>query len=141
MRASWPLARSIGLGGSGTHDDEAREGEPAMLRIVSSRLEDRSRRRWSPVHVQARLAQVDEVIAQVTMQREAIRVARDALAESLAPRLWMPPSLVKRWLKAHASTLAMLDGVLASLQATRASFAALPIDVALPAVEPVPLAL
>lgn len=135
------LARSIGLGGSGTHDDEAREGEPAMLRIVSSRLEDRARRRWSPVHVQARLAQVDDVIAQVTMQREAIRVARDALAASLAPRLWMPPSLVKRWLQAHASTLAMLDGVLASLQATRVSFAALPIDVALPAVEPAPLAL
>src|SRR5512139_2745000 len=51
------LARAIGGAGGGPGD-----GGDGMLRIVSATLEARLARRWSPVHVQARTAQVDEVL-------------------------------------------------------------------------------
>ncbi|WP_210760792.1 AAA family ATPase, partial [Azohydromonas sediminis] len=64
-----------------------------MLRVVSAALEERLRRRFSPVHVAARTAQVDAVIA------DATRIAADAQARlarlqaRLAGRLWLPPTL------------------------------------------------
>ena len=65
----------------------------------------------------------------------------DALAARLRSRVWLPPALAARWLGAHAQTLAVLDGLLATLARTREGFAALPVDDTLPAVEPAPVAL
>jgi len=114
------LARSLGA------DDESARG--GMARIVSARLEERSRRRFSPVHIEARVAQVDEVAAQVADARAALAARADAQARALAPRLWLPPSLVTQAAAAHTRALAWLDGVAARLAEAHAGFAALPCD-------------
>ena len=124
------LARAIG---------GAEEG--GMLRIVSTALEDALRRRWSPVHVAARLAQLDELAARASAPLADLREALAALQAALAGRLWLPPSLAAELLGNRRHTLAMLEALLARLAAARAGFAALPVDEALPQAEPEPIAL
>jgi len=122
------LARSIGGAGA----------DP-MLRLVSERLEDQARRHFSPVHVAARLAQLDELLADASAHETRIAATAAALARALAPRLWMPPALVRRLTDAHAQTLATLRDLIERAQACRAGFAALPIDEQLPALAPAPV--
>lgn len=127
------LARAIGMDDAGDDD--------GMLRIVSGRLEDRLRRRYSRVHVDARVAQLDEIAAQVRHERDAV-AARDAgLAARLEGRLWIAPALQSRWRGAHAHTLAVLDALDARLQRVRAGFAALPVDAQAAPTTPEPIAL
>lgn len=116
------LARSIGLGEPGDGQ------EPGMLRIVSSALEAKLRRHYSQAHIDARVAQLDEVITQVRSQIVQVQAERDALAARLAGRVWLPPSLAARLLAAHDATLAMLAERAARLAAARDGFAALPLD-------------
>ncbi len=123
------LARTIGRGETGA-------AGASMPRIVSERLEARSRRRYSPVHVAARTAQVDEVLAQSRAARQALDAERAQLVTALAPRLWLPPTLGLRWLGAQERTLQLLDDLVARLEIARAGFASLPLDAAAPAVAP-----
>ncbi len=119
--------------------EEGSDGD-GMLRIVSARLEEQMRRHWSPVHVAARLAQVDEILAHIGREREPVAAQAAQLAADLARRLWLPPELAQRLQAGPAATLALLDALVARLQATRAGFAALPVDAALPAAVPEPVA-
>jgi MoxR-like ATPase len=119
----------------------ADDGESGMPRIVSDRLERALRRRWSPVHVQARVAQVEQILAQADAARERIAAVAAELDAKLAGRLWLPPTWAARWRAAHARTLAGLDALRSSLAATRAGFAALPVDDAADAAVPLPVAL
>lgn len=128
------LARSLGAQDGG-------EASGGMQRIVSATLEDRQRRRFSPVHVAARLAQVDAVADRADGARVQVQAARDDLAARLAGRLWVPPGLAAGWLGAHLQTLATLAGFSARLAATRAGFASHPVDAQLPAHPPAPIAL
>jgi MoxR-like ATPase len=125
------LARAIGM--TGTAD------EGGLLRFVAAPLEDRLRRRWSPVHVGARLAQLDELAAQVDAARTAVTDEAEALAVRLRGRVWLPPSLAARWQQAHARTLAVIETLRQRLQAVRAGFAALPQHESLPAARPAPV--
>jgi MoxR-like ATPase len=97
------LAKSLG----GTADGE-------MLRIVSASLEAHLRKHYSPVHVAARVAQVDAVLASARGHATALRGELGVLQQALHGRLWLPPELVGR------------------LSAARAGYAALPIDHTLP---------
>jgi MoxR-like ATPase len=124
------LARSIGGAGDG-----------GMLRIVSSALEDAMRRRWSPVHVAARLAQVDEVAARAAAPLPALRAALAQLEQALAGRVWLPPSLAALLLGNRRRTLATLDALLARLSQVREGFAALPVDDTLAQAAPEPIAI
>ena len=128
------LARAIGRG-------QADQPGEAMLRIVSQQLEASLRRHYSSVHVAARVAQVDELVAHAAMARARVAAARQQLDEALALRLWMPPSLVQRLTGAHGQTLHTLDGLIARLQGARSGFAALPVDDRLVAAAPEPVAL
>ncbi|MDE2370714.1 MAG: AAA family ATPase [Burkholderiales bacterium] len=122
------LARAIGGAEAG-----------AMPRLQSAALEAHARRRYSPVHVAARLAQLDEIAAGTREHAAQAAAAAAALAARLVGRLWMPPVLVQRLIDArrrHADALAALH---ARLQACRAGFAALPLDEALPATPPAAL--
>jgi MoxR-like ATPase len=116
------LARAIGLG---ERDDDA---QPNAQRIVSARLEDKLRRRWSPVHIRCRVEQVSEIEAQVAASRAEVQSRAQAQARALAARVWMPPSLCAHLAEAHAKALSMLDTIAERLAATRAGFAALPCD-------------
>ncbi|MBL8350238.1 MAG: ATPase, partial [Burkholderiaceae bacterium] len=120
------LARS--LGGS----DDAQ----GMARIRSAALEERSRRRFSPLHVAARQAQVAAVAARAAAAAAQVQAAHDALAGRLAGRLWLPPALAGGWLAAHRQTLATLAALQARLAATAEGFGALPVDDTLPAAAP-----
>lgn len=120
------LARAIGRGDEGGEAD----GGPGLQRVVSARLEARQRRRWSPVHIRARVAQVEEIEAQVAAARRTLAARADAQARALAPRLWWPPAQVMRAAAAHAASLQALDALAARLAAARAGFAALPCDAA-----------
>ena len=112
-----------------------------MLRMVSATLEERSKRRFSPVHVAARLQQVDELAGRIDAVRAAAATALAALQARLAGRLWLPPELQERWCGAHRQTLDNATELVARLQAVRAGFAALRIDPGLAGPAPTPLAL
>ena len=126
------LARSIGLGEGGDAS--------GPLRVVSSRLEASLHRHYSSVHVQARTAQLDEVLAQVRRERDAVDAQDAALAARLGGRLWIAPSLQARWRGAFAHTRAVLQALEARLAQARAGFAALPIDAQAEAQVPEPIA-
>ncbi len=116
------LARSIGLG---EREDDAR---PNAQRIVSQRLEDALRRRFSGAHIEARVAQVREIEAQLVQQRAHTQAQADALAHVLDGRVWLPPSLRAHAADAHARALALLDALAQRLADARHGFAALPRD-------------
>lgn len=124
------LARSIG---------GASEG--GMLRIVSAALENAMRRRWSVVHVAARVTQVDEVIARASEPLPMLRDALAALEAALDGRVWLPPSLAAALRANRQHTIDQLESLLARLASVREGFAALPVDDALPAIIPEPIAL
>ena len=125
------LARSIG----------GADERGGMLRIVSATLEAQLRRRWSPVHVEARTAQVDAVAADAARVRDAAQAALEALQRRLVDRLWLPPTLAATLLAGPRTTLDAAQGLLARLHAVRAGFAALPVDDTLAPAEPPPVAL
>lgn len=116
------LARAIGLR---ERDDDA---QPNAQRLVSARLEDKLRRRWSPVHIHCRVEQVSEIEAQVAASRADVHAHAQTQASALAARVWMPPALCAHLADTHAKALSMLDALAARLAATRAGFAALPCD-------------
>ncbi|MBI5258757.1 MAG: AAA family ATPase [Burkholderiales bacterium] len=124
------LARAIG----GADDS-------GMLRVVAASLEDKMRRRFSPVHKAARTAQVDELLQHTEAARAPVAHALAALRQRLAGRLWLPPALAEAWCAAHAQTLALLDGLHARLLRCRAGFDSLLVDEALPGVVPPAVAL
>ncbi len=92
------LARSLGAS-----DDGSASG--GMQRIVSATLEARQRRHFSPVHVAARLAQVDAVAGRADAARAQVQASHDSLAAQLAQRLWLPPGLAAGWLQCPPADL------------------------------------
>jgi MoxR-like ATPase len=132
------LARAIGM----VDAAGPAPGEAGMQRIVSARLEARLQRRWSAVHIEARIAQVSEIEAQVAQARREVAAEADALARALATRLWMPVACATALQARPAAALVLLDGLAARLAAVRAGFAGLPPDdEASEAVPPAPVAL
>jgi MoxR-like ATPase len=86
------------------------------------------RRRFSSVHIEARVAQVREIEVQVAAERAAVQAHAQAQARALADRLWLPPSLRTHLAQQCSNALALLDGVAQRLAEARAGFAALPRD-------------
>jgi MoxR-like ATPase len=123
------LARSLG----GSDDPQG------MARVLSATLEDRAGRRFSPVHLAARQAQVAAVAARAAAAAAQVQSAHDTLAAQCARRLWLPPTLADGWLAAHRDTLATLARLQARLAATARGFAAQPVDDTLSAVAPPPV--
>ena len=117
------------------------EDAGGLLRLVSATLEEQGRRRFSPVHVAARLAQVDEVLSRVAAARQPVAQALQALQRALTGRLWLPPDLAARWCGAHRQTLDTLDAAAQRLHAVHQGFAALPVDDGVPAQAPARVAI
>ncbi len=129
------LARTL------TRRDASDPGDDGMVRLMSAALEASLRRRYSPVHVAARLRQLDEVLDRAAHACEAVRLRQVALQAALASRLWMPPDLHQRLQAAHGQTLTGLEDLCCRLQGARAGFAALPLDEAAAHAEaPLPVA-
>jgi len=139
------LAQRIGIAdveSSGAASSGANSpGADPMQRVMSQQLEDHLRRRYSPVHVAARLAQLDEVLLDVSAHESTVAAQAARLAGQLQGRLWLPPALAAQLLGAHAQTAQTLRELHARLAACRAGFAALPLDDSLPAHTPAPVTL
>ncbi|MCE2690267.1 MAG: AAA family ATPase [Rubrivivax sp.] len=115
------LARAIGLHAQA-------DAEPGLQRIVSSRLEERLRKRWGLRHIEARVAQVAQIEAELSAWAQEVRAGRDDLAQRLSTRLWMPPDLKAQALRRHDAALTQLAGWAHRLSAAREGFAQLPVD-------------
>ena len=145
------LARSIGhadpdpAGGPAAGTDSAAGvdlgGQRLRAATLEDRLTDQARRAFSPVHIAARLAQLDVLAGRAEALRASVQAAHDSLAARVAQRLWLPPALAAGWLAAHQATLATLAAQHASLARTRAGFAALRLGTQLPASPPTPVVL
>lgn len=109
------LARAIA-------DPTQRDNE--LVRLTS----ERAGRRWSPVHVAARVAQCDALLAQLTDLHDTLsKTAADVLTEARAHD-WLPPSGLRRIEAVHTQRCGAVAQWRARLQAARDGFAALPVD-------------
>jgi MoxR-like ATPase len=113
------------------------DNENGMLRIVS----ERAARRYSRVHVDARVAQVTEALERAQMSLEQVRsVAQAALAQARS-HLWLPPSWLERIAAGHHANVAQLATLVERLLEAQQGFAALPIQISAAAEAPKPIAL
>lgn len=112
------LARSLG----------ASSGEPGMARMLSARLEERLRQRYSPVHVAARVAQVDELLQRLVNEHRQLQQAADTAVQQLASRTWWPAELIDTVCQRRQAAEALTRGLIDRLGAVREGFAQLPID-------------
>ncbi len=145
------LARSIGqANGFDTALDHVPSGVAigpsgglgaGMTRMVSARLEERSRKAWGRAHVQARVAQVGDIQAQLKTQLLALNSRTEALRVALAPRLWWPPTLSQAMLAQFDAALGSLNALSLRLALAQQGFAALRVDEGVPAEPPEPVAL
>ncbi len=124
------LARAIGIG-IGDDPGAAPADDRGMARITSERLQASTRHRWGRCHIDARVAQVQEIEQQVADALQAVNAAQVLLQQRLAVRLWMPTPLQATLLQGHAQTQALLQQFAQRLAAARLGFAALPCDEAL----------
>lgn len=115
------LARSIG-GAEG-----AGQGSE-MLRLYSARVEERLRKRWSPLHIRARVGQVQALRQSVQVAQDQAQTALALLRSQLVDRLWLPPSLAHATLAPLVERVALLDSLVRRLLAAEEGFAALPVD-------------
>ena len=124
------LALARTLGGAQVEDtgDHGRS-EGGMLRMMSAPLEAHLRKRYSSAHVAARVAQVGEALAAARGRHDQVATQADALALALHNRLWLPPELAAQLLQAKHQKVDLLAALAARLEATRAGFDALPVDV------------
>jgi MoxR-like ATPase len=98
------------------------------------------RPRYGPLHVAARVAQVEALMRQAEEALGPLR-ERDARVRRELPGAapWLPPELAARIADAAARSVDHVEALAARARATREGFAALPVDPALaaPAAEPV----
>ena len=110
------LARAIGGEGAG--------GEGTLVRIVS----DLALRRYSAVHVAARVAQVDEALARAAATLHSAQATGRASIAAADAHIWLPPSWRVRIAVAHRANEVLAADVLARLHALRQGFGGLPLD-------------
>ncbi len=109
--------------------------ESEMVRITS----ERAKRRYSPVHIGARVAQCDTLLSQIdTLLIELTRIATQVLGEARAHD-WLPPSWCAQIEAVHTHRCATVAAWQAQLQATRNGFATLPMDETLSDDTPAPV--
>jgi hypothetical protein len=79
-------------------------------------------------HIEARVAQVAQIEAELSAWAQEVQAGRDELAQRLSTRLWMPPDLKAQALRRHDAALTQLAGWAHRLSAAREGFAQLPVD-------------
>lgn len=115
------LARALG----GHHEEGT-----GMTRLRSEVLEDKLRRRYSPLHVAARLEQIDGIAGPLAAQVEQARAQAKVLGAAMDARVWWPAALRAALTTRLLANLRLLEDAQARLQGVRAGFAALPVDAA-----------
>ena len=129
------LARSIG----GSQGGRAEDG--GTMRMMSAALESHLRRRYSSVHVAARVAQVEEIRMRAHEHHAALAAQARELDRGLQGRLWLPPELARTLRRTRQDTVDLLHGLLMRLDVVHAGFADLPVDTGRAGVAPEPVEL
>ena len=86
------------------------------------------RRRFSPSHVRARLAQLDAVLAEVDAWLAACATHRETVIAPLRTNLWIAPRFVEQVLQRLVAGELAMRALREALVATRSAFAALPLS-------------
>lgn len=108
----------------------------AMVRIVARAAQ----RRYSGVHIQARVAQVDDVLLRArALQQQAQDLAAAVLTQARA-QLWLPPSWLRRIEAIHGDNIGRASALAERLTGLRQGFADLPQDAAAEGLPPAPIA-
>ena len=98
------------------------------LRISSRLLEERLRRKFSRLHVNARLAELQALQQAIEGQRDSALSALAVLRHSLTGRVWPPAAILDPWLSAHELNVQTCESLLYRLEAVASGFANLPLD-------------
>ncbi|MFM8638876.1 MAG: hypothetical protein ACKOER_14345, partial [Betaproteobacteria bacterium] len=88
----------------------------------------RLRRRWCPLHLRARVAQVQDLRESVQAAHAQAQAEWAQLQGRLLGRLWLPPSWAHNTLAPLGERVALLAALVQRLQATEQGFAALPVN-------------
>lgn len=112
---------------------ESRDSE--LVRITS----ERAGRRWSPVHVQARVAQCDALLAQLAGVLADVEQRAATVLHAARSHAWLPPTWRAHVEAVHGERCAIVTAWRTQLQAARDGFAALPVDAALRDAAPNPV--
>jgi MoxR-like ATPase len=122
------LARAI------SRDHAGDEGD--LVRIVS----EGAMHRYSPLHVDARLAQVAEVLQRALTTQEAMLADAQSSMARAAAHMWLPPSWRTRIGAVHRANESAVAALLERLLQLQQGFAALPVDHASELAAPAPMA-
>lgn len=121
------LAKTLRLNEGALDDDAASFGAGGVgdgggiARMVSATVEARLRKRFSPVHVLARVRQVDDILYRVMAGMEAAQNHQTHWRKLGADSLWLPPSwardidarwdaVVARWHDLHGRLIVCREG-------------------------------
>lgn len=99
-------------------------GESEMVRITS----ERAQRRFSPVHVAARVNQCDLVLKQLDDVHEDLRNTAAQVCLGARGHDWLPPSWLSQIESVHEQRCEVLAQWLARLRLVRQGFSALPLS-------------
>ena len=116
--AAGKLALARAIGGSETGPGNA------MVRIVS----ELALRRYSQVHLDARVAQVDEALELATRACEEARAQGHAANTAAHAQWWLPPSWATRIAQVHQDNAARAATLVERLQLVLRGFAGLPLE-------------
>jgi MoxR-like ATPase len=106
-----------------------------MLRMVS----DRSRKRYSQGHVDARVRQVAELQQRASATLQSAHDAAKCALAGAREHLWLPPSTLALITAVHHANLAAASAMLAQTDLLVRGFSELPVDARLPGTVPEPL--
>ena len=113
---------------------ESRDSE--LVRITS----ERAGRRWSPVHIEARLAQCDALLSQLRGVQADVEQRAQVVLHSARTHAWLPPTWRTHIEAVHHERCTAVAGWHGQLMAVREGFATLPVDETLPSAAPSPVA-
>lgn len=102
-------------------------GESEMVRITS----ERAQRRYSPVHIESRVAQAEELLDRLGELHRALSETSQTVLGAAGAHDWLPPSWLAAIEAVHLGRCEQVSVWVAQLQATRDGFAGLPVDQAL----------
>jgi MoxR-like ATPase len=102
-------------------------GESEMVRLTS----ERAQRRYSPVHIAARVAQTGELLTRLDELHRQLVGTAEAVLHPARSHDWLPPSWLAQIEAVHQGRCESVAKLHVQLQATRAGFAGLPVDEAL----------
>lgn len=122
------LARSI----AGADD-----GGQMLVRLVA----EQARKRYSALHVAARVAQVGEIEQRVAAALQSVTAALDAVREQARAHPWLPPSWRLAIEAVHQGNVQQVATLQGRVQVVAEGFAALPVDAELAAAAPAPVPL